>query len=146
MSEIQKIIVMRGLPGCGKSTYAKQYVRDNLNTIRVCRDDIRDMLTPIFPFGSKMEELVTLIEDNAIEEALKNKYSVIVDATNFRNPYKWTNLCLPSGCQYIVKDIDTPLEECIERDSKRSNPCGKEIIERMYNKYINRDKQKHEIR
>ena len=29
----------------------------------------------------------------------------------------------------------TPLEECIERDSKRPNPIGEEVIRKTYEKY-----------
>lgn len=31
--------------------------------------------------------------------------------------------------------FDVSLEECIERDSKRENPIGKEVIINTYNKY-----------
>jgi tRNA uridine 5-carbamoylmethylation protein Kti12 len=37
----------------------------------------------------------------------------------------------------ITKDFtNVPLEECIERDSKRSSPIGKDVIIKIYNKYI----------
>ena len=34
------------------------------------------------------------------------------------------------------KSFKTPLEVCIERDSKRENPIGEEIIRNTYNKHI----------
>lgn len=33
------------------------------------------------------------------------------------------------------KDFFTPLQECIERDSKRPNPIGEEVIRKIYEKY-----------
>lgn len=38
---------------------------------------------------------------------------------------------------YIIeyKDFFTPLEVCIERDSKRENPIGEEVIRATYEKY-----------
>ena len=31
----------------------------------------------------------------------------------------------------------TPLQDCIERDSKRPNPIGEEVIRKTYEKYKN---------
>ena len=36
-----------------------------------------------------------------------------------------------------IKNFFTPLEECIERDSKRPNPIGEEVIRNTYEKYKN---------
>ncbi len=33
------------------------------------------------------------------------------------------------------KNFFIPLEECIERDSKRPNPIGEEVIRKTYEKY-----------
>ena len=33
------------------------------------------------------------------------------------------------------KDFFTPLQECIERDSKRPNPIGEEVIRKTYERY-----------
>nr|DAR22687.1 MAG TPA: polynucleotide kinase [Caudoviricetes sp.] len=35
------------------------------------------------------------------------------------------------------KNFFTPLQECIERDSKRPNPIGEEVIRNTYEKYKN---------
>jgi tRNA uridine 5-carbamoylmethylation protein Kti12 len=41
------------------------------------------------------------------------------------------------GIQYEIeyKDFKTPLDICIERDSKRENPIGAGVITSTYNKY-----------
>lgn len=33
------------------------------------------------------------------------------------------------------KDFFIPLQDCIERDSKRPNPIGEEVIRKTYEKY-----------
>ena len=33
------------------------------------------------------------------------------------------------------KDFFIPLQECIDRDSKRPNPIGEEVIRKTYEKY-----------
>ena len=40
-----KIILCRGIQGSGKTTWAKQYCKEHPNTIRVNRDDIRQMFS-----------------------------------------------------------------------------------------------------
>ena len=39
-----KIIITRGIPGSGKTTWAKDVVKENSNYIRINRDDLRIML------------------------------------------------------------------------------------------------------
>ena len=39
-----KLIMTKGLPASGKSTWAKQYLDDNPGTKRVNKDDLRAML------------------------------------------------------------------------------------------------------
>lgn len=36
-----------------------------------------------------------------------------------------------------IKNFFTPLEDCIERDSKRLNPIGEKVIRNTYEKYKN---------
>lgn len=133
----QTIIVTRGLPAAGKTTWAKEYIKNNKNIIRINRDDIRNMLTPEFIHGGEMESIVTSIEHSAIRKSLSSGYSIIIDATNFKGTGQFTEIADQLGIDYelIIKRFDTSLEECILRDSKRDNPVGKEVIERMYNKH-----------
>jgi predicted kinase len=143
MSEqkVQNIIVLKGLPASGKSTWAEEYMKSNPYTLRVSRDMIRNMLKLNFPHGSFLEELVTDIEDISIKNSLKKGYSVIVDATNFRGYERFISLMpVESDINIMLIEFDTPLEECILRDSKRSSPVGKDVIERMYKKYIKYEK------
>jgi DNA transposition AAA+ family ATPase len=39
-----KLIVMKGLPASGKTTWSKAYVKSHPNTVRINRDDLRLML------------------------------------------------------------------------------------------------------
>ena len=90
------------------------------------------------------EHLVTLIEKQSIFTALEQKFSVIIDATNFRPPVlpETANIY---GCEWVVKDFThVSLEECIARDAFRdkSEQVGEEVIRKFHDKYI----KKHEIR
>lgn len=136
--KIQKLIILRGLPASGKSTWAEKYCDMNPGTVRVCRDNIRAMLVPNFVHGGPMETLVTTIEESAIKDALVAGYSVIVDATNFRGINRFYGL-IPLENETIeaeIKDFDIDLQTCIQRDSQRAKPVGKLVIETMYKKYL----------
>jgi len=132
-----KVIILKGIPASGKSTWAKEQVLKHDNLIIVNRDKIREMLKGVyknFPFGSDMENLVTSIEDKSIYKALEMGYDVIIDATNLRGN-KWAKYT--TDVEFIYKEFDTPLEICLSRDSLRDFPIGEYIITKMYNKYKN---------
>ena len=86
-----KLIIMQGIPGSGKSFYAKQLLKkDKTNqTVIVNRDLIRSMLGKYWV--PNREGLVTEIELSSIRAGLQDKYKVIVDATNL-NPKTLRNL------------------------------------------------------
>lgn len=137
---MKKLYVLKGLPASGKSTWAKEKAKEEPNTVIVNRDKIREMLKgeyKNFPFGTSMEDLVTEIEHFTFQEALSKGYNVIMDATNFRWNLGKTYIKLTYNAELeIVSFLDVPLEECIRRDSLREISVGKEVIERMYNKYL----------
>lgn len=133
---MKKLVITKGLPASGKTTWSKQQVKDNPAYVRVNRDDIRHMLGEYWM--PSRERLVTSIERDSVESALGRGYSVIVDATNLRGEAGWTALAQRNDAVIEIKDFThVPFETCIERDQQRENPVGKEVIERMYNKYLN---------
>jgi predicted kinase len=44
----QKLIMCKGLPASGKSTWAKEYARNNSNFIRINNDDLRESFSAVF--------------------------------------------------------------------------------------------------
>lgn len=146
MEKQQKLIYLKGLPASGKSTWAKEYVEDNPNTVIVNRDSIREMLIGAyksFPFGSSLEKLVTDIENDCINDALLFGCTVIIDATNF----KFTEAkrieyekALQIPVEINDSFLEVPLEECIRRDEERKKDneksVGKDVITYFFNTYI----------
>ncbi len=145
-----KLIICRGVPASGKSTYSKQWVlEDPEKRVRVNRDDIRNMLGKYWV--PSREKLVTQIEKEIIKEAICNNYDVIIDATNMQSIKahlsQWSfaikNGLTNSHCIRVYpiiefKDFfDVPLEECIRRDSERTEmKVGKDVIKRFYDKQL----------
>lgn len=137
------ITMTKGLPGSGKSTWAKEEVlKSNCGTLRVNKDEIRAMM-----YAGKHtkdnEEMVLRVRDAIIGYALSDNKHVIVDDTNFEPKHRArieeiAQAMRDLGCQVCVKEkfFDTPLEECIARDLKRQNSVGEAVIRSFYNKYL----------
>lgn len=136
-----KIILCRGIQGSGKTTWAKQWVlEDPEHRVRFNNDDIRNMLGKYWV--PSREHLVSDIKKDFIVSAMEFGYDIVVDNMNF-NPKEieyYENL-VDSTLGYMncysleYKDFFIPLEVCIERDSKRENPIGEEVIRKTYERY-----------
>lgn len=128
-----QLIALQGIPGSGKSTFAREFIKGKKDWVIVCKDDIRNM------FGDywvpEREKLVAITEENLIDEALYNNYNVIVDATNI-NPKtlkKLEILAKASKAEFTIKRFDIDLETAIERDKKRDRTVGSKVIINFYN-------------
>lgn len=136
-----RIILCRGIQGSGKSTWAKQWVlEDPEHRVRFNNDDIRNMLGKYWV--PSRERIVTEIKKDFMINAMELGYDIVIDNMNLNSNevtyYKdlaasTSRLISP----YVVefKDFFIPLEMCIERDSKRENPIGEEIIRATYERY-----------
>jgi predicted kinase len=145
----QILLILQGIPGSGKSTFARDFIKTHSEEwIIVNRDSIRDMLGNYWV--PSREKLVTQIEEFNICMSLSNGYNVIVDATNL-------NLKTISKLESIAKrySIDTipkkeiiveykffevDLQIAIERDKKRERSVGEEVIKGFYNRYYDTKK------
>lgn len=137
-----KIIFCRGLQCSGKSTWAKQFVKEHQDYKRVNRDSFRSMLSD-YTFDDANEKLVTKFEDEAIKLLLDNNYNLIIDNMNLNEKYfKQLQLWIKHYCtssnkevEFEVKEFPITLSEALERDAKREFPIGKEVIKNTWRKY-----------
>lgn len=140
-----KVMILKGLPASGKSTFAKKLVSGDIFDMgrgwkRVNKDDIRAMIDN--SFWSKPNEKFTLkVRDTLITLALENGHNVVVDDTNFgRHEDDIRELVKPFNAEVIVKDFfDTPVDVCLERNIKRANPVREHVIWDMYNRYLRKE-------
>jgi len=133
-----KVYILRGLPASGKTTWAKEKLKEG-NWKRVNKDDLRAMIDD-GKWSGKNEKFILKLRDTIILEALGSKYNVIVDDTNFEEKHverikKIVNV-LSIDVKVQVKDFKVELDECIKRDLVRPNSVGEKVIKGMYNKYI----------
>lgn len=128
-----ELIMLRGLPGSGKTTWAHAYLVAHPTAVRVNRDELRAMLHGARPWSAADEAVTTRVRDALICQALLLGRTVISDDTNLE-PYHLstlTALAAPFGVTVRVVEMATPLEACIARDARRERPVGADMIRRM---------------
>ena len=142
------LIILQGIQGSGKTTWAKNWVKeDPKHRVRFNQDDIRNMFG-VYWVPSR-ESLVKTMHNSFLNEAMLEGYDIVLDNMNLNQKTlneikeiveefnKWISLS-QIDLHYDIKYqtfFDTPLEECIARDSKRENPIGENVIRNTYNKY-----------
>lgn len=133
-----RLLITRGLPASGKTTFARKLQPD---VVRVNRDDLRRMLHGRRLFTQWAEGQVTHAQRAAVEALLRARTSVIVDDTNLRNKTvrEWAELAAKHGASFEVHDFtDVPLDECVRRDAARpeDDRVGEDAIRRMHERYL----------
>lgn len=124
--------MLRGLPASGKTTLARQLVKDTGNTGRINRDDLRAMLFESAWTG-KREEVVIACEKAIANILFLHGMSAVVDDTNLSQKHRdmWGNVAKESGQHFNVQALDADMATCIDRDSKRHPGVGRPVIERL---------------
>lgn len=135
---MSKLIITRGIPASGKSTWAKQWVlEDPEHRVRINQDDIRLMLGKYWV--PSREKLVQEIQFDAIVESLCRKFDVVIDNTNLdKKVLEKFDRLIKTFEDYEIeyKDFfDTPLSVCIERDKTRDVQVTEKVIRNFYNNY-----------
>lgn len=129
---MSKVIILQGIPASGKTTWAKQYIDENPDTIRVNKDSLREMLNNgVWSKGN--EQNVLQIRDFIIENALAYEYNVIVDDTNLaqHNIDTIAKIAEKFGATVEIKIFEVSVKEAIERDLNREKTVGEKVIKRM---------------
>jgi len=118
-----KVEMLVGIPGSGKSTYAKQVVaKDPSNWVRVNNDDLRAMMNGSV-WSADYEKMVTDARNYLIRDALKRGKNVIIDNLNL-NRRHFDDVCkiaksVNADIQVFEKAFYIELEEALERNAKR---------------------------
>jgi predicted kinase len=135
---MKTIILTKGLPGSGKTTWALQQLEKHPGKYkRINKDSLRAMLDG--GKHSKHRETFIVEARNAlIAAALNAGYSVIVDDTNLSARHEDDiRERFESLANIEIKDFtDVPLETCIERDRHRPNYVGEQVIRRMHRDFL----------
>lgn len=142
---MKKIILLKGLPGSGKSTFAKELLKKYPGQYkRVNKDDLRAMLDD-GKWSKTNEKFVLALRDHIILQALNDGLNVIVDDTNLhpKHALKMKDIVeayhevTGKKAEVEIKNFtDVPLKDCIANDLKRANSVGKDVIMQMHNQFL----------
>lgn len=140
MKDKQQIVITRGVPASGKTTFARKWVAENPDwRTRINRDDTRKMVTDKFwGLSRHQEETMTLLQLAMARAAIAAKLSVIVDDTNLRasTVRTWMDLADELGVEFVVEDIDIDVEEAVARDKARDRQVGEDVIRDFHKRFI----------
>jgi predicted kinase len=80
--KIATVYLTVGLPGSGKTTWARNLTRKKPGTVIVCRDELRTMLLGRYAIIPRCEHLVTELTLSMVNLAVGLGHNVIIDETN----------------------------------------------------------------
>lgn len=120
---MRDLILLRGAPGSGKSTFVKEH---HLEPYTVSSDQVRlmfsapeiDALTGEPHISQRNENAVWEFIYQIVELRMKTGQFIVLDAQNL-HPARWLKLAEKYRYRVYVKQMEATLEECLERNAKR---------------------------
>lgn len=135
---MKKVLVLVGLPASGKSKFATELLLSEPGRwVRSNKDLLREMAHASY-WTPVNEKFILQLRDTIILMALEEGKNVIVDDTNFGPHIEHIKELVKGKAVVEINDsfLQVPVEECIRRDLLRPKSVGKEVILKMYNKYV----------
>ncbi len=139
-----QVVIVRGLQGSGKSTWAKNWVKeDPEHRIRINWDDLRVMMGGESCYWVPDREKIPFLNrvmNTMLITAFEHDISVVIDNMNLNPKTIKTILYMIASAtskevQIFYKNILTPIEECIKRDASRERPIGEKGIRITASRY-----------
>lgn len=133
-----ELILMCGIPGSGKSTFAKSFLTNE--DIYISRDAIRySIIKPNEEYFSREGDTFNTFVNEINMALTKAKRYVIADATHLNFSSRMKVMSKIKDRNIIVNCIvlDIPLSTAIERNNKRKGreKVPEEVIKNMYNSF-----------
>lgn len=129
------LILLVGIPGSGKTTYAKKYIEENTNTVHLSSDSIRKELYGDEATQGDPAEVFSLMQKRTVE-TLNNGVNVIYDSTAMTRKDRAgiIGVC-PKFAKIECHIIWAPIGMCIGRDTIRERTVGKAVIDKMLKRF-----------
>ncbi|MDX2254240.1 MAG: AAA family ATPase [Pseudanabaenaceae cyanobacterium bins.39] len=133
------VIILIGVPACGKSTLAEQMLRASAqktgqSTHLISPDRIRAELYGSVATQGVWADIWAQVQQE-FHNAARSQQSVIYDATNYRREYRQQviNLAKDYGFKPITGIwLNVPLWICLSRNEVRDRIVPEEIVVEMY--------------
>lgn len=143
------VIVMRGLPGSGKSTIANEWMNADEDRAIVSRDLFREsMYGKQGVLNKNQENAITDMVNHAVSTNIRNGNSVIVDQTSLRraDAREMGFLAMAEDADFATVNVDISVDDAIARNNDRAVAGGRnvpeEVIRGMHTKFGPLSKQK----
>lgn len=132
------LVLTRGLPSSGKSTWARGWVaEDPEGRARVNRDDLRMLMFGAYVLPASQENAVTAAQRSAVDALLRAGRDVVVDDTNLsaKTVRGWYSVADAAGAEVVFSDMETTLEQALAWNSGRDKSVDESVIRRFYDRY-----------
>jgi predicted kinase len=129
------LTVLVGLPGAGKSTFAKQVVEDNPRTVWLSSDQIREKLYGDANCQQDHAKVFSIMQEEALF-LLDKGFDVIYDATSITRKARAAILDrVPKHVKKKCVIVWAPVDVCIARDEDRDRTVGPAVIDKMLRRF-----------
>lgn len=135
----QTVYILIGVPGSGKSTWAKAKAQSTPDTYIVCRDDLRQMVHGRYLFLNSVEPLIFEMSRELIRQVLQFGHDLIVDETHMTKTLRLALISMIKQYSVMVPEIAYVVfnqrPNCLERrmTDARGTPeeTWREVIAKM---------------
>lgn len=132
-----KIIVLVGPPNSGKTTWTKNFMNNNIDYVKVSRDDIRQSLFNSWVVSNQMENVISKLQNQMILTLIQNNVNVILDNTHCKMKYIQDIIdCFGSSADIIFKIFDVDEHTLYARNEYRGKIDGKYIPDTVMSNMI----------
>lgn len=129
-----KLRMLKGLPASGKTTWARNFVKESGSAGRVNRDDLRAMLFDSV-WSGRREAAVIDCEKAIVDVLTKHEMSAVIDDTNLLSKHRdmWTQFAQKRGMAFEPIEMETNHNDSRLRDSLRTGKSrvGFAVVDRM---------------
>ncbi len=136
------ILLICGLPGSGKSYFAKQHFESS-DRKRINRAEIRRLLYEMSHFGKEWHEsdysetdevLVKHVEKKIIEHHLHHNIKVLIDNTSVTKLSRkyYLEIAKATKKTIAVIFINTPIQVCLQRNRQRTDKKPENVISNLF--------------
>ena len=135
---MQKVYILCGLIGAGKSTWANKKASENKNLIIISKDSFRSTIKgDKYIYDIHYEDLIKKLVKSSIKIAIENGFDIIIDETNLteksRKEYidlieKYTHLKIKIIIVYFTENTHN-----IENRMKNCRGVSREIWTKVFN-------------
>lgn len=141
---MKTVIIPRGIPGSGKTTWVKEQLAQHPpgTAVRISNDDLSFMLYGqpwgTFFFSDTTRETLAELRVAMLTTFLKQDgiTHIYIDNTNLavKTVRSLEKVAQQYDAEVIIYDnfLAVPIEECVARDATREKPVGEDVIRKMH--------------